>query len=60
MAVQQERHSSLDASQYSPSQHKKEMLESEGLDYDEKWIQRSILAEFSLGLIYASLLLVFL
>ncbi len=41
-------------SEYSPSQHKKQMLESEGLDDDEKWTQRSILAEFSLGLIYAS------
>jgi hypothetical protein len=37
-------------SAYSPSQHKKKMIESEGLDDDEKWIQRSIFADFSLGL----------
>jgi hypothetical protein len=43
-----------EGSEYSPSQHKKIMLKSEGLDDDEKWIQRSILAEFSFRLIYAS------
>ena len=36
-------------SEYSPSQHKKEMLESEGLDDEEKWIRNLFMLNFLWG-----------